>query len=89
MVFKSQLYSGGVDVSDLRQDSLIQWQHRWYVYLATMFGIVFPTIVPGFLWNDWFGGLCFSGALRLTIAHHVSVLVSVSNADAKAFDIFW
>jgi hypothetical protein len=31
-----------------------------------------PAIIPGFLWNDWAGGVCFSAALRLTIAHHVS-----------------
>jgi len=76
MIFKSQLRSGGADISDLRQDSLIQWQHRWYFYLAPTFGIVVPTIIPGFLWNDWLGGLCFSGALRLTVAHHSTFCIN-------------
>lgn len=71
MIFKSDLRSGRADISDLRKDTLIQWQHRWYFYLAFFFGYVFPTIVPGLLWKDWLGGFCFSGALRLTIAHHV------------------
>lgn len=83
MLFKSGLRSGRADVSDLRHDPVIQWQHRWYFYLAPIFGIVLPTIIPGMLWDDWFGGLCFSGALRLTIAHHVSCADLDSNADAK------
>jgi stearoyl-CoA desaturase (delta-9 desaturase) len=29
-------------------------------------------VVPGLLWGDWQGGFFFAGALRLTIAHHVS-----------------
>lgn len=71
MILKSNLRSGHADISDLRKDPLIQWQHRWYFYLAFLFGFALPTIVPGLLWNDWLGGFCFSGALRLTIAHHV------------------
>lgn len=74
MIFKSDLRSGHADISDLRKDPLIQWQHRWYFYLAFFFGFALPTIVPGLLWNDWLGGFCFSGALRLTIAHHVRIL---------------
>lgn len=76
MVFKSKLSSGRADISDLRQNSLIQWQHRWYLYLAPIFGIVLPTIIPGLLWNDWVGGFCFSGALRLNIAHHSTFFIN-------------
>jgi stearoyl-CoA desaturase (delta-9 desaturase) len=90
MIFKSELRSGAADISDLRQDSLIQWQHCWYLYLAPIFGIILPTSIPGILWNDWVGGFYFSGALRLTIAHHVSLSVSVTMHTFNAFfEIIW
>jgi stearoyl-CoA desaturase (delta-9 desaturase) len=76
MIFESELRSGAADISDLRRDSLIQWQHRCYFYLAPIFGIALPMSIPGILWNDWVGGFYFSGVLRLTIAHHVSLPVS-------------
>jgi Fatty-acid desaturase len=72
MLFKSGLHSGGTDVSDLRKDRFVQWQHRWYTFLLLFFGWVLPTIIPGLLWGDWKGGFVFAGNLRLTVAHHVS-----------------
>lgn len=75
MIFKSDLRSGSADVSDLRNDPLIQWQHRWYFYLLTIFGFGVPAVVPGIFWGDWQGGFCFSAAFRLTVAHHVSIPV--------------
>ncbi len=71
MIFKSKFHPGPSDVSDLRRDQLIQWQHRHYLVLLVIFGLVLPIAVAGFLFDDWMGGICFAGALRLTIAHHV------------------
>lgn len=71
MIFKSELRSGSSDVSDLKRDPLIQWQHRHYFILMIIFGLILPAIVPGLLFDDWLGGICFSFALRLTVAHHV------------------
>jgi len=71
LIFKTDLHSGAADISYLRKDSLIQFQHRWYFTLVFVFGFVLPTVVPGLLWSDWMGGFCFAAALRLTIAHHV------------------
>jgi len=71
MIFRSDLHSGPADVSDLRRDGLIQWQHRHYFALLVVFGLVLPSVVPGLLFGDWLGGVCFAGAMRLTTAHHV------------------
>lgn len=75
MLFESELRSGTADTSDLRNNPLVQWQHRWYFYLLVIFGYALPTVVPGLLWGDWKGGFCYAGALRLTVAHHVSRLL--------------
>jgi len=72
MIFKSTLRSGPSDSTDLRKDPLLLFQHHHYFPLAVFFGYLLPTLIPGIFFNDWLGGLCFSGALRLTIAHHVS-----------------
>ncbi|KAF8632654.1 hypothetical protein AX17_004787 [Amanita inopinata Kibby_2008] len=76
MVFKSDLKSGTADISDLRADPLIQWQHRHYFCLLAIFGYALPTVVPGLLWNDWVGGLCLSASLRLTVAHHSTFCIN-------------
>lgn len=76
MIVKTDLHSGTADTSDLRNSPLVQWQHRWYFLLQAVFGWILPTSLPGILWGDWIGGLCFSGALRLTMAHHVCSLPS-------------
>ncbi|PPQ88169.1 hypothetical protein CVT25_005134 [Psilocybe cyanescens] len=76
MIFKSALRSGPSDISDLRQDPLLQWQHRHYFALVIFFGYLLPAAMPGLLLNDWSGGICFSGALRLTIAHHSTFCIN-------------
>ncbi|KAF7419408.1 hypothetical protein PC9H_001998 [Pleurotus ostreatus] len=76
MLFKTNLRSGSVDASDLRNDTLLQWQHTWYMFLAAFFGYLLPTLVPGIGWGDWLGGFCFSGMLRLTIAHHSTFCIN-------------
>jgi hypothetical protein len=46
-----------VDVSDLANESLVQWAHRHYFLLAGIFGYIVPSLVPC-LWDDfWVSGL--------------------------------
>jgi stearoyl-CoA desaturase (delta-9 desaturase) len=68
---KSGVGVGNVDVSDLKNEWLLRWQHKWYFTLAVIWGLVVPVFIPGWAWKDWLGGLCFAGAARLTVAHHV------------------
>ncbi|KAF9074757.1 delta 9-fatty acid desaturase protein [Rhodocollybia butyracea] len=70
MIFKTDLHKGSADISDFRKDPLIQFQHRYYFPLTLLFGFVIPTIVPGLLWGDWLGAICYSTSLRLVLAHH-------------------
>ncbi|KAF7371125.1 Acyl-CoA desaturase [Mycena sanguinolenta] len=71
ILFKTKLRSGPVDISDLANDPLVKWSHRYYFPLAGIFGYIMPALIP-VLWNDFWGGLCFSTAFRMTVAHHVS-----------------
>lgn len=72
MIFESDLRPGPADVSDLRKDPLVQWQHKWYFYILAVFGYLLPMVIPGLLWGDWRGGFFFVGTLRMTACHHVS-----------------
>lgn len=73
ILFKTELRTGAasVDVSDLNKDPLVRWQHTWYFLLAMTWGLFVPILVSGYGWGDWKGGVCFVGAARLTLAHHV------------------
>ncbi|KAF7377634.1 Acyl-CoA desaturase [Mycena sanguinolenta] len=75
ILFKSKLRSGPVDSSDLGKDPLVQWTHRYYFPLAAFFGYALPTLIPA-LWNDPWGGFCFSAAARLTVAHHCTFAIN-------------
>ncbi|KAJ6598464.1 delta 9-fatty acid desaturase protein [Mycena vulgaris] len=76
ILFKSKLRPGVVDASDLGKDPLVQWTHRYYFPLAALFGYALPALIPGVLWNDPWGGFCFSAALRLTVAHHCTFAIN-------------
>jgi len=67
---------GAADVSDLAQNKVVQWQHRWYITL--MLGVSFglPTLIPGMLWGDWRGGYFYAGAARLCFVHHSTFCVN-------------
>lgn len=71
VIFDTDLRPGPADVSDLKNDPLVQWQHRWYFVILTFFGYILPMCIPGLLYGDWRGGLFFVGALRMTACHHV------------------
>ena len=86
MIIKSDQHSGPSDVSDLKKDRLIQWQHRNYFPLSLFFGYALPVLVPGLLFNDWWGGVCFSAAFRLALAHQVSRFFCLLDPHAKGFN---
>ncbi|GAA5942829.1 stearoyl-CoA 9-desaturase [Sporobolomyces koalae] len=76
MLVKPRRTPGVADVSDLSNNEVVKWQHRWYVYLIVGMGFVFPTLVAGLGWGDWRGGFFFAGAARLLFVHHSTFCVN-------------
>ncbi|KZT66423.1 hypothetical protein DAEQUDRAFT_730251 [Daedalea quercina L-15889] len=76
MVFRTDLRAGSADISDLKKDVLVQWQHRWYFPLAFSTGLIVPTVLCGLLWGDWKGGIYFASALRMTACHHSTFCIN-------------
>lgn len=71
MLFTTRLRSGRSEAGDLKADTLLRWQHEWYLVLAPLAGFLVPALVPAVCWGDWRGGVCYAAAARLTVAHHV------------------
>ncbi|THH18021.1 hypothetical protein EW146_g2886 [Bondarzewia mesenterica] len=70
MLTEPRIKPGAADMSDLKKNKIVAWQHRWYFHIAFLFGMIVPTCVPGYYWDDWRGGFFYAGCLRLTLVHH-------------------
>jgi stearoyl-CoA desaturase (delta-9 desaturase) len=70
MILKPRRKPGVADISDLTKNEIVRWQHKYYLIIAVIMGIVLPTIVAG-LWGDLKGGYVYAGLLRLCFVHHV------------------
>lgn len=78
MIFKPRRKPGVADVSDLAQNKIVQWQHRWYLWLIIIMSFGLPTLIPGLFWGDWRGGYFYAGAFRLCFVHHASHIICSS-----------
>ncbi|KIM55372.1 hypothetical protein SCLCIDRAFT_1221201 [Scleroderma citrinum Foug A] len=76
MLFKPRRKPGPADVSDLRNNPIVKWQHRYYIPLALMVAILFPVAVAGYGWGDWQGGFVFASLLRMITIHHSTFCVN-------------
>jgi stearoyl-CoA desaturase (Delta-9 desaturase) len=63
---------GRTDISDLNENAIVVWQHRNYVKIVLIMGLIFPAAVAGLLWNDWVGGFVYAGILRVFFVQQAS-----------------
>ncbi|KZS97073.1 delta9-fatty acid desaturase [Sistotremastrum niveocremeum HHB9708] len=76
MIVNPRRRPGVADISDLRKNKVVKFQHRWYLPLILGMGFGVPTVLPGLLWGDWRGGFFFAGAARLCFVHHSTFCVN-------------
>ncbi|MCO5599813.1 hypothetical protein L7F22_053920 [Adiantum nelumboides] len=76
MIVKPRRKPGVADISDLRKNSVIKFQHKFYIPLILITGFVFPTVVAGLGWGDWRGGFFFAAICRLVFVHHSTFCVN-------------
>ncbi|KTW28076.1 hypothetical protein T552_01937 [Pneumocystis carinii B80] len=67
---------GYSDISDLKEDLVVMWQHKNYLKIMIFMGFLFPMFVAGFGWKDWRGGFFFSGICRLVFVQHATFCVN-------------
>ena len=59
-----------VDKSDLDGDLVVRFQHRWFVILASMGGLLLPAIMGHFWFGSWKLGIIWGGIIaRIAIWH--------------------
>ncbi|PWN88654.1 hypothetical protein FA10DRAFT_268818 [Acaromyces ingoldii] len=76
MIVKPRRKPGVADISDLRKNPVIKFQHKLYLPLILFMGFILPTIVAGFGWNDWRGGFYYAAVARLVFVHHSTFCVN-------------
>ncbi|KAI9839271.1 MAG: stearoyl-CoA 9-desaturase [Sarea resinae] len=67
---------GRTDITDLNEDPLVVWQHRHYLKVVITMGLVFPMMVCGLGWNDWFGGFIYAGILRIFVVQQATFCIN-------------
>ncbi|KIJ39000.1 hypothetical protein M422DRAFT_32870, partial [Sphaerobolus stellatus SS14] len=71
LLVKAQ-YDAPVDRSDLMQNQVVRWQHKYYAPLLLIMSFGLPMAIAGYGWNDWRGGFVYPGVIRLLVLQHVT-----------------
>lgn len=66
-----------IDMSDLRNDPVVMFQHKYYYVLSLMMSVFLPTALPMYLWGEnFFIAFLLCGAFRYISTLHVTWLVN-------------
>lgn len=61
MVFKlPRRRQGRVDISDLNENPILRFQHRYYLPIAVLFAFIVPIAISTIGWGDFWGGLVYA-----------------------------
>ncbi len=63
------------NVTDLQNDAIVVWQHRYYIPLALLMNLGVPMVIGAYS-GDIVAALLLSGVLRLVISHHCTFLIN-------------
>jgi len=76
MVTQDSSKIGKVDVTDLEQDPLVQWQDRNYYWIAFLTGWLIPICICGFGWGDWRGGFFYAAIFRTVVVMQATFCIN-------------
>ncbi len=60
---------------DLLNDPLVMWQHKYYLPIAVLAGVVLPGVV-GFFLGSSLGGFAVAGVARIVLVHHSTFFIN-------------
>ena len=87
MLVKPRIKPGPADISDLRNNPVVQWQYKNYFAIALIWGLIIPTVIPGYFWSDWRGGYFYAGFLRMVAVHHVRDTFEVVSSRIRSCQV--
>ncbi|KAF2846005.1 hypothetical protein T440DRAFT_472168 [Plenodomus tracheiphilus IPT5] len=67
---------GRTDVSDLDSDPVVVFQHAHYGKCLLVAAWIFPSVVSGLGWGDWWGGLVYAGLIRACLVQQATFCVN-------------
>ncbi len=65
-----------IDTTDLQNDPVVMFQHRFYIPLMLTFCFVLPTVIPRLLWGEHLFVAYCAAVLRYMIVLHATWLVN-------------
>lgn len=66
-----------LDYSDLLEDPLVRWQHKYYLPMVVFVCFVVPTVIPVMLWDEGIlTALMVAGFMRYTLVLHFTWTVN-------------
>jgi len=66
----------GVDITDLKKDSLLRLQHRYYGIFAALVGLLLPMFIAGYFWGDWRGGFFYAAVAKSVFLQHCTFFIN-------------
>jgi len=60
---------------DLQKDPLVLFQHKHYLVIAIVSGLLLPTLLGG-MFGSYLGGLAIGGLLRAVVVHHFTFFIN-------------
>ncbi|ORZ26360.1 putative stearoyl-CoA desaturase [Lobosporangium transversale] len=76
LIYQDPAAVGWADISDLKADKLVMFQHNHFPWLAPMISLGVPTVVAGLGWGDYWGGFIYGGIIRQFIVHQSTFCVN-------------
>lgn len=67
---------GRTDISDLDNDPVVVLQHKHYGKVLIFTAWVFPALVAGMGWGDWWGGFVYAGIIRACFVQQATFCVN-------------
>ncbi|KAK6906448.1 hypothetical protein I203_100433 [Kwoniella mangroviensis CBS 8507] len=65
-----------IERGDLDADPVVRFQHKHYVPIALFSGLILPSLIAHWGWNDWLGGLVWGGAIARLLIWHTTFCIN-------------
>ena len=67
----------GIDMSDLKADPVVRFQHKFFIPLGILVGFTLPAVIPWYFWNEaFFTSFCVCSMTRYMFTLNVTWLVN-------------
>lgn len=57
-------------LDQLPNENIVNWQAKYYFNLFITIGLILPSLICGYFWNDYIGGLIYGGFWKIIIVQH-------------------